>query len=191
MALNDEDKRTLLQIARQSIEEEFGLTKVDLDRQFPPSLQEKNGAFVTLEIDGELRGCIGYIYGDRPLYKLIYEVAKKSAFEDPRFYPLSKEELDDIDIEISVLTIPKRLNSIDEIEIGKHGLIIQKGPYHGLLLPQVAEKYNWTPIEFLEHTSRKAGLHRNDWKDPNTIIEIFTAEVFSEKELGGIKNDNK
>ena len=184
MALNDEDKRTLLQIARQSIEEEFGLTKVDLDRQFPPSLQEKNGAFVTL-------GCIGYIYGDRPLYKLIYEVAKKSAFEDPRFYPLSKEELDDIDIEISVLTIPKRLNSIDEIEIGKHGLIIQKGPYHGLLLPQVAEKYNWTPIEFLEHTSRKAGLHRNDWKDPNTIIEIFTAEVFSEKELGGIKNDNK
>lgn len=191
MTLNDEDKRTLLRIARQSIEEEFGLTKVDLDRQFPPSLQEKNGAFVTLEIDGELRGCIGYIYSDRPLYKLVYEVAKKSAFEDPRFYPLSKEELDDIDIEISVLTIPKRLNSIDEIEIGKHGLIIQKGPYHGLLLPQVAEKYNWTPIEFLEHTCRKAGLHRNDWKDPNTIIEIFTAEVFSEKELGGIKNDNK
>lgn len=191
MKLSDEEKRILLQIARKSIEEEFGKTTVNFNQDFPETLNLKCGVFVTLSIDDELRGCIGYIIGDKPLYELVYIVAKKSAFEDPRFYPLTEEELDEIEIEISVLSPPKRIQSIDEIKIGEHGLIIQKGPFHGLLLPQVATKYNWTVKEFLEHTCLKAGLSKTEWKDPNTKIEIFTADVFSEKELGGNNDDYK
>ncbi|MCX8056749.1 MAG: AmmeMemoRadiSam system protein A [Ignavibacteria bacterium] len=188
MKLNDEEKRLLLTIARKSIEEEFGRGVVNFDEEIPESLKKKYGVFVTLTIDGELRGCIGYIIGDKPLYELVYEVAKKAAFEDPRFYPLTEEELDSIEIEISVLTPPKKINSIDEIKIGEHGLIIQKGPFHGLLLPQVATKYNWSVKEFLEHTCLKAGLSKSEWKDPQTKIEIFSAHVFSEKEIGGEQN---
>lgn len=191
MKLTEEEKKTLLEIARKSIEEEFGRGSVDFDREFSQALTQKCGVFVTLTIDGELRGCIGYIIGDKPLYELVYDVAKKSAFEDPRFYPLTEEELDSIEIEISVLSPPKRIHSIDEIKVGEHGLIIQKGPFHGLLLPQVATKYNWTVKEFLEHTCLKAGLSKNEWKDPQTKIEIFTADVFSENELGGKNNADK
>ncbi len=190
MKLSEEEKKILLQIARKSIEEEFGGEPVNLNQDFPESLNQKCGVFVTLTIDDELRGCIGYIIGDKPLFELVYEVAKKSAFEDPRFYPLTEEELDAIEIEISVLSPPKRIHSTDEIKVGEHGLIIQKGPFHGLLLPQVATRYNWTTKEFLEHTCLKAGLSKNEWKDPQTKIEIFTAEVFSEKELGGQENGN-
>lgn len=190
MKLNDEEKKILLKIARESIEEEFGRGSVNLNQDFPSSLNQKCGVFVTLTIDGELRGCIGYIIGDKPLYELVYNAAKKSAFEDPRFYPLTEEELDSIQIEISVLSPPKRINSIEEIKVGEHGLIIQKGPFHGLLLPQVAAKYNWTVKEFLEHTCQKAGLSKTEWKDPETKIETFTAEVFSEQELGGAEYDN-
>lgn len=191
MKLTDDEKRTIIKIARSSIEEEFGLGTFDFGSEISPLLNQKCGVFVTLTIDGELRGCIGYIIGDKPLHELVYDVAKKSAFEDPRFYPLTEEELDNIEIEISVLSHPKKINSIEEIEIGKHGLIIQKGPFHGLLLPQVATKYNWTVKEFLEHTCLKAGLSKNEWKDPQTKIEIFTADIFSEKELGGEENGNK
>lgn len=190
MKFTDDEKKILLQIARDSIKEEFGKAEVNLSREFSDSLKQKCGVFVTLTIDGELRGCIGYIIGDKPLYELVYEVAKKSAFEDPRFYPLTEEEVDHIEIEISVLSPPKRINSIDEIKIGEHGLIIQKGPFHGLLLPQVATKYNWTVKEFLEHTCLKAGLSKNEWKDPQTKIEIFSAEIFSENEIGGKGDDN-
>jgi len=188
MRLTEEEKQTLLQIARDSIKEEFEQSVVNLNRDFSEALQQKCGVFVTLTIDGELRGCIGYIIGEKPLYELVYEVAKKSAFEDPRFYPLTKEEVDHIEIEISVLSPPKRIKSIDEIKIGEHGLIIRKGPFHGLLLPQVATKYNWSVKEFLEHTCLKAGLSKTEWKDPQTIIEVFSAEVFSENEIGGKNN---
>ncbi len=184
MKLNIEDKKTLLKIARESIEEEFGLKTVDSNQYFSPALNEQCGVFVTLNINGQLRGCIGYIINNKPLYETVYEVAKKSAFEDPRFYPLSLEELSEIEIEISVLSKPKKINSIDEIKVGEHGLIVQKGVFHGLLLPQVATKYNWNKIEFLEHTCKKAGLDKNEWKDPQTIIEIFSAEVFSEYDIG-------
>ncbi|MGB9665451.1 MAG: AmmeMemoRadiSam system protein A [Ignavibacteria bacterium] len=191
MKFSDEEKKILLQIARDSIKEEFGKAVVNLNQEFPDALKQKCGVFVTLTIDGELRGCIGYIISDKPLYELVYEVAKKSAFEDPRFYPLTEEEVDHIEIEISVLSPPKKISSIDEIKIGEHGLIIQKGPFHGLLLPQVATKYNWTVKEFLEHTCLKAGLSKNEWKDPQTNIEIFSAEIFSENEVGGKGDDNK
>ena len=183
MKFTDNEKKLLLQIARKSIEEEFGREGFNFNQELPESLNQKCGAFVTLSINGELRGCIGYIISDKPLFELIYIVAKKSAFEDPRFYPLTEEELDSIEIEISVLSPPKKITNIEDIKIGEHGLIIQKGPFHGLLLPQVAAKYNWTVKEFLEHTCQKAGLSKNEWKDPETIIEIFTAEVFSESEL--------
>lgn len=191
MTLSEEDKRILLQIARQSIEEEFGLASVNLYQNFSEGLNEKCGAFVTLSIDDELRGCIGYVISEKPLFETVYEVAKKSAFEDPRFYPLTAEELAHIEIEISVLSKPKTISSIGEIEVGKHGLIIQKGPFHGLLLPQVATKYNWNAETFLEHTCLKAGLNKHDWKHLATKIQTFTATVFSEKDLGGWNNGNK
>lgn len=191
MKLTDDEKQILLQIARESIKEEFGLGKVNLEQDFPLSIKEKCGAFVTLTIDRELRGCIGYIVANKPLYEIVYEVAKKSAFEDPRFYPLTEEEVNHIEIEVSVLSPLRQIKSIDEIKIGEHGLVIQKGPFHGLLLPQVATRYNWTVKEFLEHTCQKAGLSKNEWKDPQTKIEVFSAEVFSESEIGGEKNDNE
>ncbi|MBM4175068.1 MAG: AmmeMemoRadiSam system protein A [Ignavibacteria bacterium] len=184
MNFSKEEKKLLLQIARDSISE--GLRKgggVNFSLELPPHLKEKYGVFVTLTLDDELRGCIGYILGFSPLFEQVYDAAKKAAFEDPRFAPLSAEELDFIDIEISVLSVPKRIKSIDEIKIGKHGLIIEKDTHHGLLLPQVAVKYNWNSEEFLDHTCQKAGLRKHDWKSPQTKIEIFSATIFSEKEV--------
>lgn len=184
MNLTNEEKIILLDIARRSIKEELvDNAKFGFEKNYSQNLKKKFGVFVTLTIEDELRGCIGYILGFKPLFELIYDAAKKAAFEDPRFVPLSEEEFDQIEIEISVLTPPKEIKSIQEIEIGKHGLIIEKGVFHGLLLPQVATKYNWNKEQFLEHTCLKAGLNKNDWKDPKTKIQTFSAEIFSEKEI--------
>ncbi|MBU2446993.1 MAG: AmmeMemoRadiSam system protein A [Bacteroidetes bacterium] len=184
MNLSKEEKKILLQIARSSIAEELKDKKpFKFEEDYPPNLIEKYGVFVTLTIDEQLRGCIGYILGFTSLYEQVYEAAKKAAFEDPRFTPLSEEEFDQIEIEISVLSVPKKIKSIDEIKIGKHGLIIEKEHHHGLLLPQVAVKYNWNREDFLDHTCQKAGLRKHDWKSLQTKIEIFSAVIFSEKQM--------
>lgn len=184
MNLSKEEKKILLQIARSSIAEELKDKKpFKFEEDYPPNLIKKYGVFVTLAIDEQLRGCIGYILGFTSLYEQVYEAAKKAAFEDPRFTPLSEEEFDQIEIEISVLSVPKKIKSIDEIKIGKHGLIIEKEHHHGLLLPQVAIKYNWNREDFLDHTCQKAGLRKHDWKSLQTKIEIFSAVIFSEKQM--------
>lgn len=177
MNLTKEEKEQLKKMAKDAIEGVlFG--KKEETQVIPESFKEKTGVFVTLKKKGELRGCIGYLRGVMPLYKAIKDVAIESAFHDPRFNPIDKEEWKDIDIEISVLTPMKKIKDINEIKIGVHGLYIEKGHYSGLLLPQVATEYNWDTITFLKHTCYKAGLPEDAWKSKDTNLYIFSAEVF-------------
>ncbi|MCE5332949.1 MAG: AmmeMemoRadiSam system protein B [Desulfobacteraceae bacterium] len=141
-------------------------------------LSEPRGAFVCLHKEGELRGCIGRVESTRPLWETIKEMAVEAAFRDPRFCSLEEEELDKIDLEISVLTPLRLIESPSEIEIGKHGLLIRKAFHSGLLLPQVATEHGWDPTEFLQWTCAKAGLPKKAWRDPDTKIYIFSADIF-------------
>lgn len=141
-------------------------------------LTEKRGAFVSLHRKGCLRGCIGYIRAEKPLYKTIQEMSLSAAFQDPRFEPLGKDELEDLQIEISVLTPMEPVTDIRGIEVGRHGLMIVKGYHSGLLLPQVAVQYGWDRETFLEHTCLKAGLPQDAWKDGEVKIYAFSADVF-------------
>ena len=178
LGLNEEEKIFLHQVAKASIEARlFGETPPRFD---PPTakLQEKRGAFVSLHRRGQLRGCIGYIQAYKPLCQTISEMAVAAAFQDSRFSPLRKEELKDLEIEISALTPLKRISDVQEIEIGKHGIYIVKGFNSGLLLPQVATEYSWNAETFLENTSLKAGLFKDAWKDKGAEIYIFSADIF-------------
>jgi AmmeMemoRadiSam system protein B/AmmeMemoRadiSam system protein A len=176
--LTEEDKRRLHRIARRAIEDVARgkpVPEVTVDSQV---LKEKKGAFVTLKKRGHLRGCIGSIKGIKPLCQTIKEMAVGAAFHDPRFNPVTEAELSDLEIEISVLTPMKRIKAIEEIEVGKHGILIEKGFHSGLLLPQVATEYQWDRKTFLERTCLKAGLPKDTWKDEGTRIYTFSAEVF-------------
>lgn len=180
--LNEQDKQVLLEIARKSIENALANQANPEITSDSPLLKEKRGAFVTLTKHGMLRGCIGYIYAIKPLYETIVEMAQAAAFRDPRFPAVTKEEVDDLNIEISVLTPLKEIDDINEIEVGKHGIIIERGGYSGLLLPQVATEYGWDRETFLEHTCNKAGLPTDAWKKEGTKIKIFSADIFREEE---------
>lgn len=147
-----------------------------------PVLKEKRGAFVTLKKKGQLRGCIGYIHALKPLGQTIYEMARAAAFGDPRFPPVTKEELPNLSFEISVLTPLKEIKDIEEIKVGVHGLYIIKGSHAGLLLPQVATEYGWDRHTFLEHTCYKAGLAPQAWQDKDAKIYIFSADIFCDSE---------
>ena len=129
-----------------------------------------------------MRGCIGQLPSNHPLIEVVAHCAKAAALEDPRFRPLSPQELDEIEIEISVLS-PLEPIALHQIEPGKHGVVVTRGAHRGVLLPQVAAEYQWTAERFLEETCEKAGLERDAWKDAETCIEAFTAEVFSESDL--------
>ncbi len=179
--LKDKEKQELLRLARKAIEkhlkgEEDSLLKPALGT---PSLFAKCGAFVSLHKDHQLRGCIGTFISDTPLYKTVMEMAGEAAVNDPRFLPLTIEELPQVKIEISVLSPLKKIKEISDIEVGKHGLYIIKGINRGVLLPQVATEYGWDRVQFLENTCHKAGLNADAWKEGSDIY-IFSAEVFSE-----------
>ena len=178
--LSTEEKSFLLYLARRTIEHIAHGKTPTIEDYFSDTLIKKTGVFVTLHKDGDLRGCIGYIEGTRPLQQAVSEMAAAAAFEDPRFPKITAAELPHIQIEISVLSPLILIQSIDEIEIGKHGLIIEKGFNKGLLLPQVAIENNWDRRKFLEFTCLKAGLSTNDWQKEDTKIQIFSAEIFSE-----------
>ncbi|MCM8778700.1 MAG: AmmeMemoRadiSam system protein A [Candidatus Omnitrophica bacterium] len=181
--LRQEQKKKLLSLARETLESYLKTGKIPPFFTDEPQLLEKRGAFVTLKKAGELRGCIGRIFSEIPLYQTIQEMAIEAGLDDPRFSPVSLKELPEVKIEISVLSELKKIGDIEEIEVGKHGILIRRGFYSGLLLPQVAVEYHWTKEEFLIHTCFKAGLPPLIWKDKNTQIYIFTAEVFSEEGL--------
>jgi AmmeMemoRadiSam system protein A len=180
MNLTPADKQLLLQVARGSIEAQLTGKPAAAVKTSSPVLQELRGAFVSLHRQGQLRGCIGYIEALKPLLQTVRDMAPAAAFQDPRFRPLQAGELADLEIEISVLTPLQLIKSTDEIEVGKHGLYIVKGFNRGLLLPQVATQYHWDRRTFLEQTCCKAGLPSDAWKDPNTQIYIFSAEIFSD-----------
>jgi AmmeMemoRadiSam system protein B/AmmeMemoRadiSam system protein A len=178
LGLTDEDKKTLRQIAQSAIERRIkGESPPEIDIA-GGHLKENRGAFVSLHRQGRLRGCIGTIQPSRPLYQVVEEMAAAAAFDDSRFSPLSAGELKDLDLEISVLTPLQRVQEVDEIEVGKHGLYIKKGFHAGLLLPQVATEYRWDRETFLVETCRKAGLHKDAWKEKGTEIYIFSADIF-------------
>jgi AmmeMemoRadiSam system protein A len=138
----------------------------------------KCGAFVTIKLHGMLRGCIGQIRANQPLYKTIADMAIAAAFEDPRFQPISMDDFNWLEVEISVLTPLERVHEISDIKVGRDGLMIKLDYHSGLLLPQVATENEWGLIEFLEQTCLKAGLPKNSYKDKNAEIYKFSAEVF-------------
>lgn len=183
MDLSLADMRELLMLARASIECVLNDSPMKRAQHLDKSLREPAGAFVTLHLRGELRGCIGYIEPRFPLHETIEEAAQKAAFEDPRFLPLSSEEFNDVEIEISVLSPLRKISDISEIEVGTHGLVVDAGYTRGLLLPQVATEYGWGRDQFLSHTCRKAGLPADAWKKKDVTISIFSSRVFSEADL--------
>jgi hypothetical protein len=178
LGLSDKDKKDLKDIARKTIECKVKgkpLPDFKIDSEI---LKEKRGAFVTINKEGHLRGCIGYIYAMKPLYITIQEMAEAAALNDPRFPPVTEDELDKLEIEISVLTPLKKIKDINQIQIGKDGLYMKRGYYSGLLLPQVATEYKWDVNTFLEETCHKAGMRGDCWKDKDTEIYIFSADIF-------------
>lgn len=181
--LSNTEKMQLLKIARETISQVVNGKKPKVYTIESPLLNEKCGAFVTIHKKQALRGCIGLIHGVKPLLHTVIEMASAAALNDPRFDPVSPEELQDLEIEISVLTPMRAITSVEEIIPGKHGLYLENGYHRGLLLPQVASENSWDRKTFLEHTCRKAGLPANAWIDNDTRIFIFSANVFNEKSL--------
>jgi AmmeMemoRadiSam system protein A len=182
--LNVPQRKQLLTLARESIAAVFAGQRPELTADaFDDELRRRAGAFVTLTHNDELRGCIGSIEPVAPLYVAVSQSAISAAFRDPRFHPLRSEELPRIHVEISVMGPIKHVAEIEEIMVGRDGLIIRRGGYAGLLLPQVATEYGWDREIFLQQTCYKAGLPRNSWREAGTSIEKFAAEVFGEKEL--------
>jgi AmmeMemoRadiSam system protein A len=185
LGLNDKQQQILLAVVKESIQLKLSGRKLPKYNFEDEIFWERRGAFVTLHKHGQLRGCIGYIVEIAPLLETIQRMAIASAFEDPRFPPLEKEEFKYLNIEISVLTPLKKVKDISEIEIGRDGLLIKKGFYQGLLLPQVAEEEGWDVETFLKHTCLKAGLYPDAWREKGTTIEKFSAQIFA-KDIGEI-----
>ncbi|HZY10961.1 MAG TPA: AmmeMemoRadiSam system protein A [Bacteroidota bacterium] len=175
------EKRVLLQLARSALES--AVNKVPIKKQMNPSpnLLKPSGAFVTIRKGNTLRGCIGYLEPIKSLIDTIQEVTMKAALEDFRFLPVTSEELDEIEIEVSVISPMTLISDCNDISIGEHGLMVEHGNYRGLLLPQVAIEFGWDKDTFLSHTLRKAGIPENLWNSPKLKIFTFTAEIFSEQ----------
>jgi len=177
--LNKGQQKLLLGLARKAIEHYLKTGKTLKVKTEDEELKRKKGAFVTLKANEQLRGCIGYPLPYKPLYETIVDSAISAATQDFRFEPLSLEELPEIKIEISVLSLPQPIKDIKQVEVGKHGIIVSKGPCRGLLLPQVPVEWNWDLETYLSHGCLKAGLDEDEWKK-GAQVEIFSAQVFSE-----------
>ena len=180
--MSEEAKEELLRIARMSVRERLEGGSDEMRTPENEELSCERGVFVSLHKKGSLRGCIGVFTCDKPLYETVGNMAACAAFEDPRFPPLRKFEIDDVDFEISVLSPLRRIDDPREVEVGTHGIYIIRGSQRGVLLPQVATDYGWDRDTFLNHTCLKAGLPKDAWKDRETEIYVFTADVFGEKE---------
>lgn len=175
-----EEKQRLLKIARASVDAVVADKTYTPERPSESRLVQNAGAFVTLYSHGELRGCIGFIEARFPVYQTVAEMAAKAATADPRFESVRQSEINDLNIEISVLSPLVKINQKEDVVVGKHGVVIEKGFYRGLLLPQVATENGWDRDRFLEYVSLKAGLDKNAYLNTDSKIYIFTAEVFGE-----------
>jgi len=180
--LSNEQKRKLLKIARKAIIHYLKNKELMEVREKDRRLNEPRGVFVTLKLNGLLRGCIGNIMPREKLFLAVRNMAVESAFKDPRFPPLDEKELNKLEIEISVLSLPEKIDSADDIELGEHGVIVKSGFRQGVFLPQVAEEAGWNKEEFLGNLCcSKAALSYDAWKDPNTELYVFKTQVFNEK----------
>lgn len=176
--LTQEEKDYLKNLARETIAHALGLGPAPDMKPVSRKLTQPYGAFVTLTRKKQLRGCIGHIVAQNPLYRTVSEMAKAAAFEDPRFPPVTAKEWDDIQVEISILSPLERVKDLTAITPGIHGLYMRQGSRSGLLLPQVAVEWGWDRETFLAQTCRKAGLPPDAWKDETTEVYWFQAEVF-------------
>ena len=186
MNLSPEDKGILVKLARKTIREILdGKSSDDMDideGSLPDTLKVDKGLFVTISKGHDLRGCIGYVLPLIPLWKATVENARNAAFRDSRFPPLHEDEYNDISIEISVLNEPEKIFNINEICVGIHGIILKKGSYCSVILPQVPSEQGWNTLETLRYLCEKAGLEPDGWKKADSL-EIFRTEVFNESDL--------
>lgn len=175
---SSEERTLLLNLAHESILAALQNREISLE---PPSphMAELRGAFTSLYLHGDLRGCVGYVLPINSVYRAVAETARAAAFEDTRFYPVTLEEARALQIELSILSPPRPINP-ENIEVGRHGLLISTPFRRGLLLPQVPIEHHWDRVTFLEQTCRKAALPTDAWQK-GAVIEAFTAEVFGEK----------
>lgn len=176
-----EERTLLLQLAHESILSALEGREIPLDSP-TPHLAEPRGAFTSLYLHGELRGCVGFVLPVSSVYRAVIDTARAAAFEDTRFYPVTLEEARQLEIELSILSPPRPITA-EEVEVGRHGLLISMAGNRGLLLPQVPMERDWDRVVFLEQTCRKAGLPSDAWRR-GAVIEAFTAEVFGEKSSG-------
>ena len=177
--LSTEDRNTLLKLAREAITISVRSGKLPSREITAPQLLGQQGCFVTIKQKGALRGCIGNFISDKPLHQLVQEMAVSAAIHDPRFYPMKEVDLAGFELEISVLSPLAKISSPEEVEVGIHGLYLEKNFSRGVLLPQVATEHGWDRETFLNHTALKAGLKKDDWKE-GAEIYVFTAQVFGE-----------
>ena len=187
-----EDGAKLVKLARKTIEYFLATGKILADPSPDEKFNIRCGVFVTLHKfpTKELRGCIGFIEGIMPLWQAVKHSAINAAFRDPRFEPLSAKELEEVVVEVSILSKPEKLKGEKEsfpeqIKIGKDGLLLKKGRFSGVLLPQVAVEWHWDPLTFLQQVSIKAGLFKDSWKDPDAEIYKFQNQIFVEVEPKG------
>ena len=179
--LNTREQQALLAIARQAIVHGVQTGQEYIEPREEKTLNQRNGCFVTIKQNGQLRGCIGNFQSELPLFKEVAQMAQASAAKDPRFYPLKENDLDNFNLEISVLSPLQKIEDIGEIEVGKHGIYIEKSFYRGVLLPQDALEHNWDRLTFLKQTCIKAGLPTDAWKAEDAEIYVFSAQVFAEE----------
>jgi uncharacterized protein len=181
--MNDAQKHALLKVARDTVEAVIKGKRLPVVEADDPDLSTHLGCFVTLKTHDELRGCIGQFIADKPLVNMVVEMAKASATSDPRFFdnPLTFDDLQDLDIEISVLSKLKKTTDPLSLRLGIDGIYIKKGYLSGCFLPQVATETGWSKEEFLSYCcSHKAGLPEDAWRDSKTDVFLFSAEVFGE-----------
>lgn len=175
--LTQNEKSQLLSLAREAITSQIIGCPAKPIEIMPETFLQNLGCFVTIKLDNKLRGCIGNLTSDKPLYLLVQEMAVAAATKDPRFYPMKKNDLDNFNLEISVLSPLHKIENIEEIEVGTHGIYLEKDSHRGVLLPQVADEYGWDRTAFLNQTCIKAGLPPEGWNE-GADIYIFSAEVF-------------
>jgi AmmeMemoRadiSam system protein A len=182
MVIGPEDQHRLIDLAQRALEARVRqLEFPEIDGTLVPDV--RSGAFVSIFHDGELRGCLGRLNSQLPIARLVAQLAQAVADSDPRFQRVTPHELDGIDLEISVLTPEREIQSVEEIEVGRHGLIVEQGTSRGLLLPQVPIEHGWDRDAFLDHTCLKAGLPGDAWRRGARIF-IFEAQVFGERSHG-------
>jgi len=172
------EQKKLLALAREAINEYVRHGKYSIQEESDPALQSRQGCFVSIKINNTLRGCIGSFTSDKPLYKLVQEMAIAAATRDPRFYPMKPEDLNDYSLEISVLGPLNKITAPEEITVGTHGIYLEKNSCRGVLLPQVAVEFGWDRNTFLAQVCLKAGLKPDAWKE-GADIYVFTAQIIA------------